>query len=172
MQGGVPFARGGLKLRVNFAEGGDDSSGLRFVGSEGVMTVSREVTLNKRPRPREFGYGHETFPKAMQEQLLKEYLAKYPDTGEQLQSSTVEVYRQPRDYDASERHFRNFFASIRSRAPLVEDAVFGLRAAGPAVLCNLSYFENRPYAWDPEAMKATPLGPAACPGATAAGSRS
>ena len=39
---------------------------------------------------------------------------------------------------------------------MVEDAVFGLRAAGPAVVSNLSYFENRPYAWDPQAMKASP----------------
>jgi hypothetical protein len=41
---------------------------------------------------------------------------------------------------------------------MVEDAVFGLRAAGPAVVCNLSYFEGRQYAWDPDAMKATPKG--------------
>jgi hypothetical protein len=39
---------------------------------------------------------------------------------------------------------------------MVEDAVFGLRAAGPAVVSNLSYFENRPYTWDPQAMKASP----------------
>jgi predicted dehydrogenase len=147
-----------LTLRVNFAEGGDDSSGLRFVGSEGVLTVSREVTLTKRPRPKEPGYTIETLPKAMQERFLEEYRAKYPGTAEQLQPSSVETYREPRDYNASEHHFRNFFASIRSKAPMVEDAVFGLRAAGPAVVCNLSYFENRPYAWDPETMKATPKG--------------
>jgi hypothetical protein len=36
--------------------------------------------------------------------------------------------------------------------------VFGLRAGGPAVVSNLSYFENRPYVWDPVAMKASPSG--------------
>ncbi len=54
--------------------------------------------------------------------------------------------------------FENFFASIRSGAPMVEDAAFGLRAAGPAVVSNFSFFENPPYAWDPVAMKASPLG--------------
>jgi predicted dehydrogenase len=145
-----------LTLRVNFAEGGGDNSGLRFVGSEGVMTVSNELTLTKQTRPKEPGFTIDTFPKTTQEQFMKEYRAKYPDASAQLLPLEIETYRAPRDYNDTEHHFRNFFASIRTKAPMVEDAVFGLRAAGPAVLCNLSYFESKPYAWDPEAMKATP----------------
>jgi predicted dehydrogenase len=145
-----------LTLRVNFAEGGGDNSGLRFVGSEGVMTVSNELTLSKQTRSKEPGFTIDTFPKTTQEQFMTEYRSKYGDAGPQLLPLEVETYRVPRDYNDTEHHFRNFFASIRSQAPMVEDAVFGLRAAGPAVVCNLSYFENRPYAWDPEAMKATP----------------
>jgi predicted dehydrogenase len=147
-----------LTLRVNFAEGGGDNSGLRFVGSEGVMTVSNEVSLTKQARPAEPGFTIDTFPKATQEQFMKEYRAKYPDATAQLLPLQVETYRTPRDYNDTEHHFRNFFASIRSKAPMVEDAVFGLRAAGPAVVCNLSYFEKRAYAWDPETMQATPKG--------------
>jgi hypothetical protein len=120
------------------------------------MTVSNEVTLTKQTRPAEPGFTIDTFPKATQEQFMKEYRAKYPDASAQLLPLEVESYRPPREYNDTEHHFRNFFASIRSKAPMVEDAVFGLRAAGPAVVCNLSYFEGRPYAWDPEAMKATP----------------
>jgi hypothetical protein len=89
---------------------------------------------------------------------MKEYRAKYPDATAQLLPLQVETYRTPRDYNDTEHHFRNFFASIRTKAPMVEDAVFGLRAAGPAVVCNLSYFEKRAYAWDPETMQATPKG--------------
>ena len=147
-----------LTLRVNFAEGGGDNSGLRFVGSEGVMTVSNEVSLTKQARPAEPGFTIDTFPKATQEQFMKEYRSKYPDATAQLLPLQVETYRTPRDYNDTEHHFRNFFASIRSKAPMVEDAVFGLRAAGPAVVCNLSYFEKRAYAWDPETMQATPKG--------------
>jgi predicted dehydrogenase len=146
-----------LTLRVNFADGGGDSSGLRFVGSEGVMTVDNEVTLSKRPRSTGMEYAIRPFPKAIQEQLRKEHRAKHPGEAVTLQPSSAETYRPAPEYSASEHHFENFFASIRTGAPMVEDAVFGLRAAGPAVLSNLSYFENRPYAWDPEAMKATPL---------------
>ncbi len=44
----------------------------------------------------------------------------------------------PEGYSDSYDHFKNFFASVRSRKPVVEDAVFGYRAAGAALLSNLS----------------------------------
>jgi hypothetical protein len=49
----------------------------------------------------------------------------------------------------------NFFESVRSRKPVVEDATFGLRAAGPAVLANDSIFESRAIGWNPETMEET-----------------
>jgi predicted dehydrogenase len=143
-----------LSLRVNFAEGAGDGSGFRFVGNEGVLTLEGQtVTLAKTPRASEPGYTVDTFTKATQEQFLKEYRAKYPDAGPQLATGATEAFRVPRNYSDSEHHFRNFFASIQQGAPMVEDAVFGQRAAGPAVVCNLSYFEGRPFQWDPVAMK-------------------
>ena len=42
---------------------------------------------------------------------------------------------------------------MRTRTPPVEDAVFGLRAAGPALLCNLSLKERRPIVWDATALR-------------------
>ena len=50
-------------------------------------------------------------------------------------------------------HFKNFFASVRSRQPVVEDAVFGYRAAGAALLTNLSIDRGQIVRWDPDAMK-------------------
>jgi hypothetical protein len=50
-------------------------------------------------------------------------------------------------------HHQNFYNAVRSRKPVVEDAVFGLRAAGPALLSNISYFEKRMIEWDPINMR-------------------
>ena len=47
----------------------------------------------------------------------------------------------------------NFLAAVGSRKPVVEDAVFGLRAAGPALLANASHFERKICGWDPRAME-------------------
>jgi hypothetical protein len=52
-------------------------------------------------------------------------------------------------------HHRHFIESVRTRKPAVEDAVFGFRAAAPALLSNVSYFERRVCHWDPQAMRET-----------------
>ena len=147
-----------LFLRVNFVSGAGEDSGFRFTGSEGVMTIGYDgVTMAKQPRETEPGYTIGTFPLAAQEEFLKQYHAKYPEkrpSAEGMRPSSREVYSAPPHYSDSYDHFDRFFASVRSRQPAVEDAVFGLRAAGPALLSNVSYFERRVVEWDPAAMKA------------------
>ena len=88
---------------------------------------------------------------------MKEYREKYPDRPE-LQPRADETYAAPPRYNSADDHFRNFFDAVRSRRPVLEDATFGLRAAGPALLANHSYFENRAIGWDPEKMARTAIG--------------
>jgi predicted dehydrogenase len=147
-----------VALRVNFVDGGTETpqyprSGFQFIGPEGVMMIDEGIRLMRRPRPKEPGFTISTFPKAAQEQFLKQYRAEYPELGPQLSGASEEVFAPPRRYDARFDHFSNFFNAIRPRGTVVEDAVFGMRAAGPALVSNLSYFENRPYGWDPDGMK-------------------
>ncbi len=144
-----------LALRVNFVDGGGGSHVFRFVGSEGVMTVTNGVTVTRQPREAEPGHTVDTFAKAMQERYLKEYRAKYPvspATAAAIRPRSEERYLPPAGYNDHLDHHRNFFAAVRSRQPVTEDAVFGLRAAGPALLSNVSYFEQRAVRWDPQAM--------------------
>jgi hypothetical protein len=70
-----------------------------------------------------------------------------------MKNSQVETYDPPRGYSDHHDHHVNFAMAVRSRKPVVEDPTFGFRAAGPAVLSNISYFENRIVEWDPIAMK-------------------
>jgi predicted dehydrogenase len=142
-----------LFLKVNFADGAGENSGFRFVGTEGIMEIGSGVTVTRRQKPKEPGFTVGTFPKQVQDQFLKEYRAKYPEDKKQISQATQEVFTAPRDYSDLLDHFTNFFEAVRTRKPVVEDAVFGFRAAGPALLCNMSYFDNRPYGWNPETMK-------------------
>ena len=50
-------------------------------------------------------------------------------------------------------HHYNWIRAIRGGKPVVEDAVFGYRAAAPALLCNDSYYQEKPIKWDPKNMK-------------------
>ena len=45
------------------------------------------------------------------------------------------------------------YEAVRTRKPVIEDAVFGLRAAGPALLSNMSQNDKRFYEWDPANMR-------------------
>jgi predicted dehydrogenase len=151
-----------LSLKVNFAEGAGDSYVFRFVGPEGVLTIGDNmVTLSRRPRMKEPGNTADSFAKATQAAFLEEYRATYPDRAE-LRPGSDEVYSAPARYNSTEDHFENFFNAVRTRRPVVEDAVFGLRAAGPALLANHSLFESRPIGWDAEKMvRLEPRGSAA-----------
>jgi predicted dehydrogenase len=146
-------------LRVNFKSGvAQEQFGFRFVGSEGVMTTSMSgITLSKTPKEAEPGFTIGTFPKAVQEAFLKEYRSQYPQrkpTTEGMIPEKEEHYTPPREHDAHQDHHRAFYDAIRAGKPSIEDAVYGFRAAGPALLANVSYFERRICSWDPETMSA------------------
>ena len=50
-------------------------------------------------------------------------------------------------------HHYNWANAIRNSGHVTEDALFGYRAASPALLCNDSYFNNKITQWDPEDLK-------------------
>ena len=144
-----------VMLRVNLVDGAAETSGLRFIGSEGILTIDSGVTLSKVPRESEPGYSIDTFPKAVQEQYLKNYRQDYP-VRPQLTAGEMpaeERFTAPKGYSDHFDHHRNFIASLRSRKPVVEDATFGFRAAGPALLSNISYFEKRICRWDATSLR-------------------
>ena len=144
-----------LALRVNFASGGDESEGFVFAGTEGTLEISGDsVTVTRVPREKEPGLNIDTFTEAMQKKVTEEYRKKYPlEAPSGPAQVRQEKYVAPPEYSDSYDHFRNFFASVRSRHPVVEDAVFGYRAAGAALLSNLSLERGKVVRWDPEAMK-------------------
>jgi predicted dehydrogenase len=146
-----------LSLKVNFAEGAGDNQAFRFVGPDGVLVIAdNAVTLARRHQPKEPGHTSETFSKVVRDQFLKDYRAAYGERPE-LRTRADETYAAPREYSDLDDHFRNFFDAVRTRQPVVEDAVFGFRAAGPALLANESYAERRPVGWNAEKMTRTAI---------------
>lgn len=145
-----------LTLRVNLKSGVPaERFGFRFVGSEGSLTAGSNVTLSKAPPETAPGYSIATFPKAVQEEFMREYNAKYPAVKQNTRMVSGDseiVYAPPAGYSAHFDHHTGFFASVRSRKPVVEDAVFGFRAAGPALLANQSCDHGKAYGWDPHRM--------------------
>ena len=144
-----------LSLRVNFVDGGEESEGLVFTGAEGTIEIGYNfVTVSRVPREKDPGLMIGTYTEDMQKRIRDAHHAKYPPSHPSgPPASGFEKYVAPEGYRDSYDHFSNFFASVRSRKPVVEDAVFGYRAAGAALLCNLSIERGEIVKWDPDAMK-------------------
>jgi predicted dehydrogenase len=143
-----------MALQVNFADGSGGGQMFRFVGSEGVMTISGNgVEVSRMAPEREPGYRVGTFSAKQQAEFVKEYHARYPEPKRaSLADSSRKLYEAPGNYNSRLDHFTNFFEAMRSGGSVIEDVVFGYRAAAPALLCNLSYLERKPIEWKPEAM--------------------
>ena len=143
-----------LQTRVNFVDGGGGGERLRLVGSDGIITIGWEgvkVVLKKTPKSP--GYGgwdsFDTFTKAQQKEYEKWYKAHYPDPAPVMIDPGKE-YHVPKNYSADYDHHVNFYKGIREGTPIVEDPLFGMRAAGPSLASNKSYFEKKIINWDPE----------------------
>jgi predicted dehydrogenase len=144
--------------RVNLADGGTAGSPAKIVGTEGIIEMgygSMKVKSFKRPKAPEFG-GYDsvnTFSAAQQEESTKAYKALFSDDDKKWNYAKEITFRVPEGYDERNDHFINFFESIRTGKKVAEDATFGLRAAAPALACNLSAELGRPVLWDAEKMK-------------------
>jgi predicted dehydrogenase len=147
-----------LTLQVNFISGTGGQEVIRLVGSEGVIDViGNDIKIKHSLMPEAPGFGGYdslfTFSKSMQEEMKKEYDAKW--TADQRKRKTKEdiVFKVPEGYNDHLDHFTNFFDSVRTSKPVIENAEFGFRAAAPALACNESYFSKKVISWDPVSMK-------------------
>jgi hypothetical protein len=92
----------------------------------------------------------------MADAVIAEHDRKFPKvepTVESFQPVAAETFALPPGYTEQVEHHKTFLRAVRERTPVVEDPVFGLRAAGPALMSNLSYFKKRVVEWDPVGMK-------------------
>ena len=135
-----------LSLRCNFVDGTSGTTYLKLVGSEGSMDVTWDTVTLKRNKTME---SDDPF-----------YIEQMKKAGTPV--SNRKKILPPEEYTfAAEKgylggpydHFVNFFNAIRTGGKVTEDAVFGYRAAAPALLCNDSYNQDTAILWNPEKMQ-------------------
>lgn len=134
-----------LSLRCNFVDGTSGTTYLRLVGSEGAMDVEWDKLTLKRNK------NYDTDDPFLQAQLAQ---AGSSADRKKMLPPEITIYEAEKGYKGAHYdHFNNFFTAIRNNSTVAEDAVFGYRAAAPALLCNESYFHKKAIAWDPVKMK-------------------
>lgn len=146
-------------LKVNLASG-DRSEGTRtrFYGTEGAIDFGgNEVTIRRNKMAKAPGIGGwdalETYPNAIQEQLKQAYNQKYTEADRKGQSLDDIKFAAPQGYSDHLDHHMNFFEAVRHKKAIIEDGVFGFRAAAPCLAANESYFQNKVIRWDAVNMK-------------------
>lgn len=152
-----------VALQCSFEDGGGDATIFRFVGDEGVISTDlNSLTVERRgitwPTPEQELKGYnsvQTFSKAQQEAIAQKLASERRKSTNLSNYTGPEKFAAPAGYDPRYDHFVRFFASVREGKPVYEDAVFGYRAAAPALLCNESYAQNKMLGWDPVNMKLT-----------------
>ncbi len=147
-----------LTLRVNFISGTGGQEVIQLIGSEGIISVrGNSLAISHSIMPEAPGFGGYdslfTFSKSMQEEMQKEYDAKWTQEQRQRPVKMDIEFKAPEGYSDHLDHFTNFFDAIRNGTPVVEDAEFGFRAAAPALACNESFLNKKIINWDPVAMK-------------------
>lgn len=147
-----------LTLRINFVSGSGDKSMTRLIGSEGALELGwngLELNHSIMAKAPEIGGwdAFETYPKAMQEELMRRYNGQYPEADRKRPEKPAIRFSQPEGFDEHVEHFANFFEGVRTGKPVIEDPVFGFRAAAPCLAANKSYFEKKIINWDPVKME-------------------
>ncbi|MEJ7736436.1 MAG: Gfo/Idh/MocA family oxidoreductase [Chitinophagaceae bacterium] len=135
-----------LSLRCNFVDGTSGTTYLKLVGSEGSMDVTWDSVTLKRNKTTD---SNDPF---YIEQMKK---AGSPVSGRKRILPPEEyTFESEKGYlGGPYDHFVNFFNAIKNGGSVTEDAIFGYRAAAPALLCNDSYNQDTAILWNPEKMQ-------------------
>jgi predicted dehydrogenase len=149
----VLFDYHGVPVYVRLGLGTETPELARFMGPKGLLDAT-ETDLKhfsqtgEDTAPSYYAYG---YPGKLRDAYFKQWHGEHdPMLGHEPISADV-IYHG-HDWDDVRPHLQNFFEAVRSRKPVVEDAVFGNHAAIACHMANESYFRKKPVLWD-EASK-------------------
>jgi predicted dehydrogenase len=140
-----------LVLRCNH-NNNDVGEFFGFYGKKGTMTIQGS-TLRFRPQaPYEQPEDYSVFgwPKKLRDAYYEDWAKKHPkpEPNKWKIGSDEEVYTPPPGYSDMTDHLANFFHSVRTRRPVVENEVFGNNTSIGCHMSNEAYFSKKPAAWD------------------------
>jgi predicted dehydrogenase len=145
----VIFEYNNLPVYCRLTLGTETEEVARFMGSKGILELG-EFELRHSPQSgmdKAPSYYTSSFPQRMREEYVKQWHRKHdPQIGQEpIFESSVD---KGHDYDDVRPHLWTFFQAVKSRQPVVEDAVFGHHAALACHMANESYFRKSPVTWD------------------------
>ena len=145
----VLFEYKNIPVYVRLTLGTETAEITRFMGSKGIIELA-EFSVAHMPQPgvdlapSYYCYG---LPARLRNPYFKQWHVEHdPKPGQEPIYKSV-AYKGD-DYDDLRPHMWKFFEAVRSRKPLLQDAVFGHHAALACHMANESYFRTSPVYWD------------------------
>jgi predicted dehydrogenase len=155
----VLFEYGGIPVYMRLSLGCESAEVTRFQGSKGSIEL-REFSVTYAPQAGvdlSPSYYTSSFPAKMRDAYTKQWHQEHdPAPGKEPAPQTITY--NGNDYDDLRPHLWKFFEAVRSRKPVVQDAVFGHNAALACHLANESYFRKAPVYWDAQAQTIKSMG--------------
>jgi predicted dehydrogenase len=135
-------------VRVTLDNNADEV--VRLMGTRGTIEIRGEQVSVSPQDGKDHApcYYSSSFPPKMRAEYVKEWEAKNtaaPGTAQPIEATS---FFAPPGYNEDRQHLWNYFQSVRTRRPSVEDPVFGNNAAIGCHLANYSYFNKTAAVWD------------------------
>ena len=143
------FEYGSVPAYVRLTLGTETAEMTRLMGPKGMLEIRERDFTYVPQRGIDTGpsYYAQGFPAAMRAAYEKQWRAEHdPAPGKEFVAEAV-TYSGP-SYDDLAPHLWNFFQAVRSRQPVVQNAVFGHHAAAACHMANQAYFRNSVVTWD------------------------
>jgi predicted dehydrogenase len=150
----VLYYYGDLPVYMRLNLGTEMPETYRIQGSKGVLEVtgsgiSFTPQSGRDSAPSYYAY---SFPQALRDAYFAQWHKDNdPKPGQTVPLPETITFNGP-DFDDVDPHLWTFFEAVRTRRPVVEDAVFGHHAALACHMANESYFRKSAVTWD-EASK-------------------
>ena len=145
----VLYQFGNTPVYMRLMLGCESTEVTRFSGSKGSIEL-REFSVTYSPQPGvdvSPSYYTASYPAKLREAYLKQWHEEHdPVPGKEPCPETITY--NGNDYDDLKPHLWKFFQAVKSRKPVVQDALFGHHCALGCHLANESYFRKTPVYWD------------------------
>jgi predicted dehydrogenase len=124
-----------------------------FLGTRGIIEIhdegDRMILTRQDGKDQAPCYYDTSYPQKMRDAYEQAWHAQNdPKPGAAVPVEGAQTYLFPANYDPLNDHLWHYFQSVKTRAPSVEDAVFGNNTSIACHMANQSYFHRRAAIWD------------------------
>jgi len=145
----VLFEYANVPVYMRLSLGTESTEVTRFMGSKGIIELG-EFGVSYTPQAGidlSPSYYASSFPSRLRTVYFNQWHAEHdPKPGQEPAPESLSF--KGNDYDDLRPHLWKFFESVRSRKPVLQDAVFGHHAALGCHMANESYYRKKPVYWD------------------------